>query len=87
MGGVGMLDGAELALPYRWLMRGNVTVRGQWMYPREAPPRLIALARAGLLDLTHFEVTEFTLDDARDAVAHAAEKSAPFHLTVIRPDQ
>lgn len=85
MGGVGMLDGAELALPYRWLMRGNVTVRGQWMYPREAPPRLVALARSGLLDLTHFDVTEFPLDDARAAVAHAAGKPAPFHLTAIRP--
>ncbi|MGW7528307.1 hypothetical protein [Streptomyces sp. NPDC054783] len=31
MGGVGMLGGADLALPYPWIMRNSVTVRGQWM--------------------------------------------------------
>ncbi|MFB9474153.1 zinc-binding dehydrogenase [Nonomuraea salmonea] len=85
MGGVGMLDGAELALPYRWLMRNNVTVRGQWMYRRDAPLRLVALARSGLLDLRQWEVTEFPLDDAVEAVTHAADKAAPFRLTVLRP--
>ncbi len=85
MGGVGMLGGDDLALPYPWLMRNSVTVRGQWMYPRDAPVRLAALARSGLLDLGRFDVTEFTLDDAPAAVAHAAEHAEPFHLTVIRP--
>ncbi|MEV4806250.1 hypothetical protein AB0K18_40145 [Nonomuraea sp. NPDC049421] len=85
MGGVGMLDGAEPALPYRWLMRNNVTVRGQWMYRRDAPLRLVALARSGLLDLRQWEVTAFPLDDAVEAVAHAAGKAAPFRLTVLRP--
>ncbi len=36
MGGVGMLGGDDLALPYPWIMRNNTTVRGQWMLPREA---------------------------------------------------
>ncbi|MEV5504467.1 hypothetical protein AB0M50_54590 [Nonomuraea fuscirosea] len=49
------------------------------------PIRLAALARSGLLDLGQFDVTEFTLDDAPAAVAHAAEHAEPFHLTVIRP--
>ncbi|NJP93188.1 zinc-binding alcohol dehydrogenase family protein [Nonomuraea sp. FMUSA5-5] len=85
MGGVGMLNGDDLPLPYRWLMRNNVTVRGQWLYPRDAPVRLAALARSGLLDLGQFAVTEFALDDAPAAVTHAAEHAAPFRLTVIRP--
>ncbi|GAA0354412.1 zinc-binding alcohol dehydrogenase family protein [Actinoallomurus spadix] len=85
MGGVGMLDGADLPLPYRWLMRNNVTVRGQWMFPRHAPVRLIELARCGRLDLGLFALTEFALDDAGEAVAHAARHGAPFGLTVIRP--
>ncbi|MCS7476695.1 zinc-binding alcohol dehydrogenase family protein [Umezawaea endophytica] len=84
MGGVGMLGGADLALPYPWLMRNNVTVRGQWMYPPEANSGLIALARAGLLDLREFEVEEFDLDDANAAVAHAADTGGRFRLTVIR---
>ncbi|MFI7099333.1 medium chain dehydrogenase/reductase family protein [Streptomyces sp. NPDC050161] len=51
MGGVGMLGGADLGLPYPWIMRNNVTIRGQWLCPREANTRLIQLTRAGLLDL------------------------------------
>ncbi|GAA4611427.1 zinc-binding alcohol dehydrogenase family protein [Actinoallomurus liliacearum] len=85
MGGVGMLGGADLALPYPWLMRNNVTVRGQWLYPRHAPARFIELARCGRLDLGLFCVTEFALDEADEAVAHAARHAAPFSLTVIRP--
>ena len=28
----------DVSLPYAFLMRNNITVRGQWMYPRDAPP-------------------------------------------------
>lgn len=85
MGGVGMLGGDDLALPYPWIMRNSVTVRGQWMCPRDAVPRLIALARSGLLRLEEFAVTAFALDDANAAVAHAAANGGPFRVTVIRP--
>lgn len=85
MGGVGMLGGEDLALPYPWLMRNGITLRGQWMYPRTAPASLIALARAGLLDLGRFTVTEFGLDDVIRALEHAANGEKRFALTVIRP--
>ena len=85
MGGVGMEGGADLALPYSWIMRNNITVRGQWMYPRDAIPRVVALIQSGLIDTGQFEVAAFALDDANDAVAHAAANSGPFRLTVIRP--
>jgi len=85
MGGVGMLGGDDLGLPYPWIMRNCITVRGQWMYPREANIRLIGLVRSGLLDLGHFDVTAFDLDHANDAVAHAAANGGPFKMTVIRP--
>ena len=84
MGGVGMLGGDDLALPYPWLMRNGITVRGQWMFPRAAAPRLVALARSGLLDLGQYQVAEFGLDDVNQAVAHAAGDK-PFALTVVRP--
>ncbi len=29
MGGVGMLGGDDLGLPYPWIMRNNITIRGQ----------------------------------------------------------
>ncbi len=83
MGGVGMLGGDDLALPYPWLMRNSVTVRGQWMYPRPAVAQLVSLVRAGLLDLDHDRVTTFGLDAANDAVAHAAAHPGPFERTVI----
>jgi alcohol dehydrogenase len=85
MGGVGMLGGAGLDLPYPWLMRNCITVRGQWMYPPDASIRLVGLIRAGLLDLGQFTTTEFDLDHANEAVAHAAANSGPFRMTVLRP--
>ncbi|AJT69899.1 hypothetical protein T261_8305 [Streptomyces lydicus] len=38
MGGVGMLGGPDLALPYPWIMRSSITVRNQWTYPRGGRP-------------------------------------------------
>jgi len=85
MGGVGMQGGEDLALPYPWLMRNNIIVRGQWMYPRWAPSRLVALIRAGLLDLSHFAIAKFALEDVAHAVTQAAENAGPFRATVIGP--
>ena len=85
MGGVGMLGGEELSLPYPWIMRNLITLRGQWMYDTAAATTLIALVRSGLLDLDHWSITEFSLDEANNAVAHAADVAGPFNLTVLRP--
>ncbi|MDQ2780102.1 MAG: zinc-binding dehydrogenase [Pseudomonadota bacterium] len=85
MGGVGMEGGEQLALPYPWLMRNDITVRGKWMYPRWAPGRLVSLIRAGLLDLGHFAATTFPLDQVVEAVAHAAAHAGPFRMTLLRP--
>ena len=84
MGGVGMAGGGDLALPYPWLMRNNITVRGQWMYPREAIPRLIAMVRSGQIDLSRYHVTEFALANVADAIVHAATASGPFNRTALR---
>lgn len=84
MGGIGMLGGADLALPYPWIMRNCITVHGQWMFPTTAPPRLAALARAGLLDLGQYQITEFDLDHTNEAVAHAAANGGPFKMTAVR---
>jgi alcohol dehydrogenase len=83
------LRGAEgdLALNYNWLMHNDVTVRGKWMYPREAIPRMVRMIRAGLVDLAQFDMTEFSLDEANEAVAHAAANAGPRQLTVLRPNR
>ena len=85
MGGVGMLGGDDLALPYPWIMCNLITVRGQWMYEPAAVPGLVGLIRGGLLDLRHWAVTAFPLAEANAAVAHAAAEAGPFKLTVLEP--
>jgi NADPH:quinone reductase-like Zn-dependent oxidoreductase len=85
MGGVGMLGGDDLALPYPWIMRNCVSIHGVWMYPPEATIRLVGLIRSGLLKLEHFESTEFDLDDVNKAVDHAAAHGGAFKMTVLRP--
>ena len=85
MGGVGMLGGAGLDLPYPWIMRNCITIHGQWMFPPAANLGMAALIRSGLLDLGQFDVTAFSLDQANEAVAHAAAHGKPFNLTVICP--
>jgi len=85
MGGVGMLGGPGLELPYPWIMRNCITIHGVWMYPPEAAIGLVNLIRSGLLRLDNFDVTTFDLDHANEAVAHAAANGSPFKITVIRP--
>jgi alcohol dehydrogenase len=85
MGGVGMLGGAGLDLPYPWMMRNCITIRGQWMYPPQATTLMVGLIRAGLVDLNHFQITSFDLDHANEAVAHDAANGGPFKMTVIEP--
>lgn len=81
MGGVD----AEVAIPYRWLMRNSIVVRGQWMYPRDACGRLVALVQAGLIDLEQVAVTEFPLVEIERAIAHAAAHGKAFTMTVVCP--
>jgi alcohol dehydrogenase len=83
MGGVR----SDLLLNYSALVHKELTLRGAWMYPSDAIPRVARMVRAGLIDLTQFELTEFGLDDANAAVAHAATNAGPRQLTVIRPDR
>ncbi len=86
---MGGLRGAEgnLGLNYNWLTHNEVTVRGVWMYRRDAIPRMIQMIRAGLVDLVQFETAEFALDEVNEAVAHAAANAGPRQLTVLRPDR
>ncbi len=85
MGGVGMLGGAGLELPYPWIMRNCITIHGVWMCPPDATVKLVRLIRAGLLRLDQFATTSFDLDQVNDAVVHAAAHAGPFKMTVLRP--
>lgn len=85
MGGVGMLGGDDLALPYPWLMRNSITVRGQWLYPRTANVGIIRLVASGALDLAPERVRSFRLAAVNDAVSYAASHSGPFDRTALTP--
>ncbi|MFJ9539783.1 alcohol dehydrogenase catalytic domain-containing protein [Streptomyces sp. NPDC101225] len=85
MGGVGMLGGPDLALPYPWIMRNSVTVRGQWMYPRPANVGMIRLLASHALDLGPERVRTFPLDAVNDAIGYAAAHGGPFDRTVLTP--
>lgn len=85
MGGVGMAGGPGLELPYPWIMRNNITIVGQWMYPPDAAIRMAGMIRAGLINLDDFEVVEFPLERVNEAVLHAAAHAGPFQMTVLRP--
>jgi len=86
-GTVVLMGGSQvgLELPYAHLMRNSITVRGQYMYPREAPARLMALIRAGLLSLDDLQVTSFPLEQVNKAVDYAATTGGPFRYTIIQP--
>jgi alcohol dehydrogenase len=86
MGGLRGEQG-NLGLNYNWLIHNETTVRGVWMYPKDAIPRMVQMVRAGLVDLTQFDLTEFGLDQANEAVSHAAANAGPRQLTVLRPDR
>jgi len=75
----------DVALPYAWMMRYGIEVRGQWMYPRDAVGRLVGMVRSGQIRLDGFAVTEFALEQVNEAVAHAAADAGPFKITVVRP--
>lgn len=72
-------------MPYAYLQRNGITVRGQHMYPPDAPARLIALIHAGVLSLDDLKVTTFKLEQANEAIAFAAHNGGPFYYTVIQP--
>jgi alcohol dehydrogenase len=85
MGGVGMLGGGGIDLPYAWMMRNCITIHGQWMYPPTAAILMAGLIRAGLVDLNQFQIKSFDLDHANEAVVHAAANAGAFKMTVIEP--
>jgi alcohol dehydrogenase len=63
-----------VAIPYRELMFKCITVKGNFMFPQSAVPKIIALAEAGLLDLDVFEEKSFKLEDVGEAVELSASQ-------------
>lgn len=87
-GGTAVLMGGvqvDLDIPYNYVMRNNLVIRGQWMCPRHAPLQLARLIEAGLLNLEPFSVATFSLEEVNQAVQYAREHGGAFQLTVLKP--
>jgi alcohol dehydrogenase len=64
---------APLTLSYGEVMRNDWTIRGRFMYPRDAIARLLAMAAAGTLDMRAVAVGAHKLADLPDAMRAAAK--------------
>jgi alcohol dehydrogenase len=86
-GTVVLMGGVEAALdvPYKYMMRNSLVIRGQYMYPRHAPSLLAGLIRAGLFNLEPFTVHAFPLEQVNQAVQYAYDHGGAFQLTVLTP--
>jgi len=87
-GGTAVLMGgvqADLDIPYNYVMRNNLVIRGQWMCPRHAPSLLIELIHSGLLTLEPFSVSTFPLEQVNQAVQYAHDHGGAFQLTTLQP--
>lgn len=86
--GVGVLMGGilhDVHLPYSEIMLKGITLKGQFMYPREAPRQLFGLIEAGLLSLEDFTITSFGLEQYDEALTHASNHAGAFQMTVFEP--
>lgn len=68
MGGVQ----ASLPLAYSHVMLNELTIRGAFMYPRQAPGDLLTMIATGVLDVSPIHVTSFPLERVNEALEQAA---------------
>jgi alcohol dehydrogenase len=68
MGGVQ----ANIPLPYSQIMLNEITIRGAFMYPRQAPSELIDMVAAGTLDLSKVSALPYNLDQFQEAIEKAS---------------
>ncbi|KAG0215533.1 hypothetical protein BGX28_009581 [Mortierella sp. GBA30] len=88
VGGVAVLMGgvqASVELPYQLMMMKNITVKGNFMYPRSAPTTLLGLVEAGLLDLSVVKPRVFKLDEIDSAIEWSSLHASAFEATVVAP--
>lgn len=78
---------ADVALPHAIIMHKDITIKGKWMYPREAIPELVRMVELGLLKLgsaAGIQAERYGLDDW-EAAFQAAEASRFGRYVVLNP--
>ncbi len=63
-----------IQLPYIEIMVRGLTIRGNFMYPPQAPAEIYRMIAAGLIDLSMLDVRKYALADASSAIADATDK-------------
>ena len=74
IGGTAIIVGGvrgDIALPYPMFLRKELTLRGSYMFPRDAPSELLRMIASGVLSLDAFGVHAFPLADINEAIAQA----------------
>lgn len=61
-----------LSVGYGELVINDLTIVGQFMYPKDSLARLIAMAASGMLDLAVVQIRSFPLAELPSALTHAA---------------
>lgn len=79
MGGVQ----ASLPLPYSQIMQSELTIRGAFMYPRQAPSELIDMVAAGTLDLSQLQIFSYPLDQIQEAIEKASTVRGLEYVVVV----
>lgn len=77
----------DVALPHAIIMHKDITIKGKWMYPKEAIPELVRMVESGILKLgstAGIEAVRFSLDDW-EAAFKAAESSQFGRYVVLNP--
>lgn len=75
---------APLEISFRELLANDWEIVGQFMYERQAPAQLIALAASGALHLGRIRVASFPLDQLKPAIEAAASMQG-LDLTAVFP--
>lgn len=88
-GRVSLMGGimTEVALPHAIIMHKDITIKGKWMYPKEAIPELVRMVELGMLKLgsaAGIEAERYSLDDW-EAAFKAAEVSRFGKYVVLNP--
>ena len=66
-----------LPIDYAQLLRSGKEILGNFMYPPQAPRRLLQLAASGQLDLERIPVTTLPLAELPAAMRRAEQPGAP----------
>jgi hypothetical protein len=72
-----------LSVGYGELVIGDLTIVGQFTYPKDSLARLIAMAEGGVLDLGAMQIRSFPLAEFPAAMTHAAGMRG-IQATVLR---